>query len=233
MHKKYKSVLVPGWAVMPELYSFNSDQDSTIYDFHFFKGDDPGNLLRFEDRMKILFNAPGILYAHSLGALLSLAAVSKLSNAKAMVIYSGFAKLAASGEDNIHGQAPESIAAMKKHLLDNPRRLLINFHRNMFHPQKSVPILPDTFNVAALMAGLDILSGRDVRPMLLDIQIPVLILHGREDRIVSPKIAEELAGRLKNSRLHIIGNAGHALPITHASENKTLIERFLSDHDIS
>ncbi|MFZ2653511.1 MAG: alpha/beta hydrolase, partial [Victivallales bacterium] len=95
------------------------------------------------------------------------------------------------------------------------------------------PPLPDHFNVSALEAGLDILSGLDIRPLLAGIMVPVLILHGSEDKIVNPGIAEELAAGLKNSRLHIIGNAGHALPVTHVNECKNLIERFISDYDVS
>ncbi|OGV59515.1 MAG: hypothetical protein A2X45_21385 [Lentisphaerae bacterium GWF2_50_93] len=219
---------------MTGLYSLNPDPHPAIYDFHFFKeGGNPEQLLRFEDNLEILFDAPGILYAHSLGALLSLRAAGGLPNVKALVVYSGFAKFARSADDNIHGQSLDAIAAMKKHLSDNPRGLLNNFHRTMFHPQKSSSSLPDHFNISALAAGLDILSGLDARPMLAKIQIPVLVLHGKDDRIVNPKLAAELAAGLKNSRLHMIENAGHALPLTHVKEINNLVERFISDYDIS
>jgi pimeloyl-ACP methyl ester carboxylesterase len=49
----------------------------------------------------------------------------------------------------------------------------------------------------------------DLRPRLSQIQLPTLILHGRQDRVVSLARAEELHGGIAGSRLAILESCGH------------------------
>jgi pimeloyl-ACP methyl ester carboxylesterase len=49
------------------------------------------------------------------------------------------------------------------------------------------------------------------------ISVPLLIIHGDEDQLVGAAVAEELHRRAPGSELWMIENAGHMLPITHAS----------------
>ncbi|MFN4190135.1 MAG: alpha/beta fold hydrolase [Pseudothermotoga sp.] len=50
---------------------------------------------------------------------------------------------------------------------------------------------------------------KDITQDLAKINCPVLIIHGRQDRLISVKDSEELAKRLKNATLCIIDNCGH------------------------
>jgi len=56
-------------------------------------------------------------------------------------------------------------------------------------------------------------SPDQLRPEQL--RVPVLIIHGTGDRMVSITVAEDLADRIPGSRLVRIELAGHMLPVTH------------------
>lgn len=169
--------------------------------------------------------------AHSLGSVLAFGIIPTLPNVKALIVYSGFAKFAKS-DDNPFGQPVETVQAMKGQLLNNPSGLLKSFYRNMAFPSRHEFAVAQTLNIPVLSSGLDILADFDSRPNLAEIKIPVLIIHGGQDRIVNVKIAYELAGNIEFSRLHVFKNAGHAVPFTHSEESKTITEKFLKDYDI-
>ncbi len=233
MDKKLKKVLVPGWAVMPELYGpLIGDPGSDIYDFSFFSGESTDQLVNFDSLIGSFCDSPCVLHAHSLGAMLCIGALPRLPNVKALIIYSGFAKFARTGEDNPYGQPPEIIGMMKRYIAENPESLVKNFYRTMFHPERYAGAYPGILNIACLACGLGTLSANDCRANVAGIRIPVLLLHGAKDRVADVKLAEELASALLDSRLHVIDDAGHALPFTHADKCRTLTGNFFSDHDI-
>lgn len=54
---------------------------------------------------------------------------------------------------------------------------------------------------------------------LEEIDVPVRLWHGTQDRAFSFHLAEQVAARLRNCRLHLVENEGHySLPIRHVRE---------------
>ena len=54
---------------------------------------------------------------------------------------------------------------------------------------------------------------------LEDVDVPVRLWHGKQDRAFSVRLAEEVAQRLPNCQAHFIDNEGHySLPIRHVRE---------------
>jgi len=225
------NIILPGWAVDTALYTAVSESPDVVYDFGFFSGKASGLPPVFDSEIKNMCASPCIITAHSLGSILAFRKISGLRNVKALIVCSGFAKFAKAA-DNLSGQPAEAIQAMKKQLRSNPAGLLKSFYRNMSFPSKHEFNVPETLDIPALDAGLDILLGCDCRASLAEIKIPVLVIHGREDRIVNVKMAEELAGNIRFSRLHVFKNAGHAVPFTHSNESRKITEKFLKDYDI-
>ena len=213
------------------LYPAVSEEPADVYDFGFFSDKYSGLPPVFDSEIIKICSSPCIITAHSLGSILALERISALHNVKALIIYSGFAKFAKS-VDNLSGQPAETVESMKKQLGSNPPGLLKSFYRTTSFPSKYEFKVQATVNLAALAEGLDILLYCDSRSKLAEIKIPVLIIHGEEDRIVNVKLAEELAGNIEFSRLHVFKNAGHAVPFTHSNESKKITEKFLTDYDI-
>ena len=59
------------------------------------------------------------------------------------------------------------------------------------------------------------------------VEVPVLLIHGSEDRIVPLEHALALLRALKDARLHVFGGCGHATPLERTDEFNDLVRRFL------
>ena len=66
-------------------------------------------------------------------------------------------------------------------------------------------------------------SGPDPRP----IRAPILIVHGEEDALVPLSVGEWLHERAVDSQIHVIEDAGHMLPVTHAEVLADQIHAFI------
>ena len=59
------------------------------------------------------------------------------------------------------------------------------------------------------------------------IEVPVLLIHGSEDRIVPLEHALALLRGLPAARLHVFGGCGHATPLERTDEFNDLVRSFL------
>lgn len=62
---------------------------------------------------------------------------------------------------------------------------------------------------------------------LRDIDVPVLLFHGRDDRVVHFEHSLRLTSLIPNSRLHLINQCGHWLQTEHAEEFTDQVLHFL------
>jgi proline iminopeptidase len=67
----------------------------------------------------------------------------------------------------------------------------------------------------------------DLRPELRKIRVPVLIIHGREDRVVPVYRAEELHGGIAGSRLVVFEDCGHWPFVERRADFLTAVTDFL------
>ncbi len=69
------------------------------------------------------------------------------------------------------------------------------------------------FSTEQLLTGLRQLDELDVRDRLKEIDMPTRILHGSDDQIIPASAAHYLAANIPSSRLVILTEANHALPL--------------------
>ena len=63
----------------------------------------------------------------------------------------------------------------------------------------------------------DLPDPRDMRgPDPTDVALPVLVVHGDDDRLVPMRVAEALHEHAPDSRLRVVEGGSHMLPVTHA-----------------
>lgn len=75
-----------------------------------------------------------------------------------------------------------------------------------------------------MQEGLKTLRDADLRDDLKKIDLPTLILHGKQDHICSFDLAEQMKLAIKNSELIPFENSGHALFIEEREKfNNSLI----------
>jgi pimeloyl-ACP methyl ester carboxylesterase len=67
----------------------------------------------------------------------------------------------------------------------------------------------------------------DVMERLSEITVPALVVCGGEDRLTPPKYSQYLAGKIPNSRLVIIENAGHMVMLEKPGEVAAQLRQFI------
>lgn len=79
-----------------------------------------------------------------------------------------------------------------------------------------------------IIAALGAMRDRpDSTPLLPNIQVPTLIIHGKDDQIIPPSEAELMAKAIPNSQLHLLANAGHLPNLEQPDEFNRLVSSFL------
>lgn len=154
---------------------------------------------------------PGfVLVTHSLG--LHLLSAELLTQAALLVVVGGFA--------HFHGRHAADGRFSRRHLRrmlermeKDPAGLLRDFYRDCDCGEW--PINARAMRRERLTQDLLLLDQSRLDEAFCQGLPPLLLLHGRDDRIVRPERAEELAAMAKESRLMIIDQAGHGLPFTH------------------
>ncbi|MFC7050982.1 alpha/beta fold hydrolase [Emcibacter nanhaiensis] len=64
---------------------------------------------------------------------------------------------------------------------------------------------------------------------LQNITHETLLIHGRDDIVVSPEVSLNLHRHIRNSQLHMFGNCGHWTQIEHAARFNQLVQNFLDE----
>ncbi len=71
-------------------------------------------------------------------------------------------------------------------------------------------------------------AAHDTENRIGDLRLPVLILHGGQDRVVPAGNGELLAARIPGARLHVFPDAGHLFLWERADDANRLIREFLT-----
>jgi pimeloyl-ACP methyl ester carboxylesterase len=133
------------------------------------------------------------------------------------------------------GQPIGRLRALERRLAHAPDAALRGFHA-LCADAEATPETLDARRRASLSLdprelaeGLRALGELDLRETLASLSIPVLILHGAEDRVIPPQAARAVAERLSDVRLLEHPTAGHDLPLTHTAWVVGQIRDFLRD----
>jgi 2-hydroxy-6-oxonona-2,4-dienedioate hydrolase len=65
---------------------------------------------------------------------------------------------------------------------------------------------------------------------LTQVQIPTLLIHGRDDRVVSFENSLLLLSHIPNSRLVLLNRCGHWAQVEHADEFNRLVTDFIDNN---
>ena len=129
------------------------------------------------------------------------------------------------------GVPSANVRAMRRGLKRDPGTVLADFYRLAASPFEESPAgIPDQVSAECeeLTAGLDYLLRMDLRHWLNSIRIPVLLAHGREDRVIPWQAAEYAHRGVSGSRLCLYDGIGHDLPLREPEKLADAIQEFLS-----
>lgn len=134
-------------------------------------------------------------------------------------------------------------ASIEEVLADGTGKFAENFIKNLFsdhtfRSDSTVPkfiydIITNTLPQVVCSAQLALASRTDTTAALQDINVPVLIVKGADDRLMTQEQADVLHKSIKGSELEIIPNAGHlpnceAPAVFNSKLKDYLIKHFLS-----
>jgi pimeloyl-[acyl-carrier protein] methyl ester esterase len=165
----------------------------------------------------------------SMGGLLAMELLP--ASCKKLVLISSTAKFC-TDEGYPCGTPEKMLRRMIKQLKRDPETVLDEFFRNVHFPfresrQATAIRRNSPPDLDHLVAGLEYLLDSDIREKVPAIEIPVLLLHGADDRIIPSTASEWLYANLPDSTLRLIENDGHALPAHHFAAVMKEIREFL------
>lgn len=133
--------------------------------------------------------------------------------------------------DTIWGYEP-SIAQMKKmlDLMAFDRSLVSDQLAEMRYTASIRPGVQEAYSAmfpAPRQQWIDALATPD--DALKGIQQEVLIIHGREDRILPVSVAYRLLEKIEHAQLHVFGRCGHWTQIEHADRFNALVAGFMRE----
>lgn len=162
---------------------------------------------------------PATLIGWSMGALIALeTALLAPDLVRSLVLISGTACFM-HRLDHAEDVRPKRLARMRRSLAKGHALKVLNgFLEDSFHPD-----IPTQEELAqhhaegisdgseALLMGLDYLVGTDFRDAVSALRMPVLLLHGTEDKVIPYDAAEWLDQHLLEARLIAYPGRGHQL----------------------
>jgi pimeloyl-ACP methyl ester carboxylesterase len=74
-----------------------------------------------------------------------------------------------------------------------------------------------------------ILGRVDSRPLLVDIEVPAVVIVGRQDQATPVHQAEQMATDIANARLVVLEECGHVSPLERPAEVSAALRRWLSE----
>ncbi len=80
----------------------------------------------------------------------------------------------------------------------------------------------------ASVPGGGMFGPPDTMQRLANVQVPALIVHGRDDRVVPFENSMRLVATLPNSSLVLLNHCGHWAQIEHAAQFNSLVDNFIA-----
>ncbi|PAK43532.1 alpha/beta fold hydrolase [Peribacillus simplex] len=240
--KQPNLIVLPGWGMEKEAFQPLIKPLSDAFNLSFVDWSDMKALNDFEERVIdtiASIDGPVYLLGWSLGSLVSLELSSSFRERIKGFILFGATSRFTTGENYSFGWDPRMVERMKKQLQRNKEKTLTSFYEAMFSDAEKeagfyhqfTEIILSEFHgddVFSLLIGLDYLLQKDVRARLHLIKAPLLMLHGREDKIcpleASSFIKENLGGK---AEVRIIEGAGHIPFLTKPEECMEHIKTFI------
>lgn len=238
---RHRIKIIAGWgyrgkdmATLGEHLSPYGDVDLTSVAELGRSGGDPSYAAAFRDEI----TEPCVLVGWSTGAMVILEAVACLGvPASHIVLISGTSRFCTDKEYN-SGVSIRNLSALNVGLRRAPKMALRLFLTQVGFPRKvNVKEIKEraddmlSVGMDVLNEGLVYLSKFDVRKELESVTVPVLVVHGRQDKIVPWQAGEYVSAGVACSKLCVHDDEGHRIPVDSPELVTKDIAEFLEEHE--
>lgn len=125
------------------------------------------------------------------------------------------------GPEIFEPETPQQLAELTALLTPNPQHLPNFVIKDVLRRiRKNAPVIRRT--VQTMLTGQDLLDGQ-----LSDIQIPVLIVWGSQDKLIPISSGEQMHREMPQSVLEVFKGCGHLAPLTCANRIVPHVRQFL------
>lgn len=162
-------------------------------------------------------------------------------NISKVALISSIIPLVAQKDDNPHGVPQNKLDTIMNALENDRVGFLKDFHKNFYNYVEAQEnkvskaqleydwIIAANASPRATIQAAKAWAETDFRPELSNIDVPCLIVHGDDDKIVPLETsAEQAAKGIEDNQYHIIKGGPHGLNITHSNDLNKLLINFLS-----
>lgn len=179
-----------------------------------------------------------VIVGWSMGGQAVLKAYPEISDSVSAMVLVGTTPRFTAAPHFPFGLAPKDAEGMRVKVRRNLERALEGFHKNLFTNDEFLSLQSDTSirqilsgsalpSVSAALGGLEALMDEDVMDEVRQVNCPVLLIHGEQDRICLPAASEWLSHELPNSHRVLVPGAGHAPFISCHDQFNQLIMKFV------
>jgi pimeloyl-[acyl-carrier protein] methyl ester esterase len=212
-------IFIPGWGAGPEMWQGIINRLRKKFEISFLAWEECVKNRELASQRVLKNGNRPMIAAWSLGSLIALRAAHDLGGRiSGLFLMSATARMA--GDEGYQGAEAGDIRAMAARINRSKQRVIKDFSKNCFYPGDGgadFETSAEKFSGADLILGLEFLLNEDVRGLLAGINVPVVLMHGRNDRIVPLQQAEFINRNIRGSTLKIT-ETGHALPFTDAED---------------
>ena len=183
------------------------------------------------------------LLGWSLGSLVAQEIVlDNLWNINNLILIGGTSSFIQHKEDKYSlGWNKRILERMKVQLYKNPNETLFNFYDSMFsvkekeegYNKEFLKIMEDNIkieSVDSLALEIDYLIQKDLRSRLVNINIPLLMIHGEEDKICPLDATLYIKNIITHSNIEVIRSGGHIPFFTNPHECYNFISKFIKKY---
>ena len=178
---------------------------------------------------------PAVLIGWSLGGMLAMAIASRWPERCAAIALVASTPSFRLRDDWEHGCNQDVFSDFEQAVASQSPKVMSRFFALMLHGDR---LSRSDYNAltreavnrrspaspAGIRAGLELLSGMDLRDQLRGLSIPALVMHGKQDVIVPFAASLILAEALPNSQLQQFEACGHAPFLTQAQKFNLLLK---------
>jgi pimeloyl-[acyl-carrier protein] methyl ester esterase len=172
-----------------------------------------------------------VLVGWSMGAMVAIEYALRYPDAAAGICLVGGTPRFTMTEDYPHGLPPKDLQGMKLKLKRDFKRCIGEFRAAIssgLSPEEKMLVVDAPLPTPeAAMEGLGELASVDLRARLDQINTPVLLIHGTEDRVCMPGASAYMEAEIKGSESVLIEAAGHLPFLSHRERFNEVLEKFI------
>lgn len=243
MNKPYL-IMLPGFGMNSSVWKRISELLSKDFELIFIEWDNIDLLDGFKQKVINIIEEKQLtsfsLLGWSLGSLVAQEIVlDNLWNINNLILIGGTSSFIQHKEDGYNlGWNKRIVERMKFQLYKNPNETLFNFYDSLFSNEEKekgynkefLQTIEDNIkiqSVDSLALQLDYLIQKDLRNKLVDITIPLLMIHGEEDKICPLEAILYIKNILTHSNIEVIKSGGHIPFFTNPHDCYNSILKFI------